>query len=257
MIEILSLLLVGVTAGTLAGLLGVGGGIIIVPSLVWIFHTQLPASSLMHIAIGTSLATMAITSISSIIAHHQRGAVLWSIVWQLSPGIIVGAFVGAIIADALPTEILRKIFAIFILLASAQLGLLPPAPHRQLPGSLSLAGTVIGQISALVGIGGGSLTVPFLVWFNIPIRNAVATSAACGFPIAVSGMIGFVVTGWHINTPWMIGYIYWPAFVAITPATLLFAPLGAKLAHTLPVSNLKKLFAIFLAGIGINMLIME
>jgi len=256
MIEIFSLLLVGVIAGTLAGLLGVGGGIIIVPSLVWIFHTQLPASSLMHIAIGTSLATIMITSISSIIAHHRRGAVLWSIVWQLSPGIIVGAFVGAIIADALPTEILRKIFAIFILLVSAQLGLLAPPPsHRQLPGKLglSIAGTVIGKISALVGIGGGSLTVPFLVWCNIPIRNAVATSAACGFPIAVSGMIGFIVTGWQISEPWMSGYIYWPAFIAITPATLLFAPLGAKLAHTLPVNSLKKLFAVFLAGVGVNM----
>ncbi|KHD05012.1 membrane protein [Candidatus Thiomargarita nelsonii] len=252
MVEILSLLLVGVIAGTLAGLLGVGGGIIIVPSLVWIFHNQLPA--LMHIAIGTSLATIVITSISSIIAHHR--AVLWSIVWQLSPGIIVGAFVGAIIANALPTEILRKFFAIFILLVSAQLALLPPpASHRQLPGKLglSITGTVIGKMSALVGIGGGSLTVPFLVWCNIPIRNAVATSAACGFPIAVSGMIGFIVTGWHISGPWMSGYIYWPAFIAITPATLLFAPLGAKLAHTLPANSLKKLFAVFLAGVGVNM----
>jgi uncharacterized membrane protein YfcA len=261
-VEIFSLLLLGIVAGTLAGLLGIGGGIVIVPALVWILHShaEIPAASLMQIAIGTSLATIVITSISSMIAHHRRGAVLWSIVWQLTPSIIVGALLGAIIADALPSETLRKIFAIFILLVSAQLGFLaPPAPHRQLPGSVatwSIAGTLIGKVSALMGIGGGSLTVPFLVWCNVSIRNAVATSAACGFPIALSGALGFIATGRHIGEAWMSGYIYWPAFIAISPATLLFAPLGAKLAHTLPVNTLKKLFAVFLAGVGVNMLIM-
>lgn len=260
--EIFSLLLLGIIAGTLAGLLGVGGGIVIVPALVWIFRSraEIPSASLMHIAIGTTLATIVITSISSIIAHHRRGAVLWSIVWQLTPGIIVGALLGAIIADTLPSETLRKFFAIFILIVSVQLVILTlPAPHRKLLGrlGLSITGAVIGSVSTIVGIGGGSLTVPFLIWCDIPIRNAIATSAACGFPIAVSGAVGFIVIGRHVSDlpAWTSGYIYWPAFIAIIPTTLLFAPLGAKLAHTLPVNTLKKFFAVFMAGVGINMLI--
>lgn len=248
-------------AGTLAGLLGVGGGAVIIPILVLIFdaNTKIPTASLMHLAIGTSLATIVITSISSVIAHHRRGTVRWIIVWQLTPGIIAGALLGALIANMLSSHILQIIFAIFLLLISVQLGFgIQPAPHHRLPNQLSmgLIGVIIGKMSTLVGIGGGSLTVPFLVWCNVPIHHAVATSAACGFPIAVSGTIGFVVTGWYISElpAWSSGYIYWPAFVAIAPTSLLFAPLGAKLAYTLSVSTLKKIFAIFLAGIGIKML---
>jgi len=251
------LLLLGIIAGTLAGLLGVGGGIIIVPTLVWIFHSQpeIPNTSIMQIAIGTSLATISITSISSIIAHHRYGAVQWRIVWQLTPGIILGALFGAIIADTLTSDTLQKIFALFIILVSVQF-FFAPAPHRQLPRHLYLAGMFIGQISALVGIGGGSLTVPFLVWCNINIRNAIGTSAACGFPIALFGTIGFIATGWNTKTlpAWSSGYIYWPAFVAITPMTLLFAQVGAKLAHSIPVKTLKQIFALFLVVIGIKML---
>lgn len=257
--EIFSLLLLGIVAGTLAGLLGVGGGIIIVPTLVWIFHSQpeIPNTNLMQIAIGTSLATISITSISSIIAHHRYGAVQWRIVWQLTPGIIIGALFAALIADALTSDTLQKIFAVFIILVSVQFFLTAPAPHRQLPKHLHFAGVFIGQISALVGIGGGSLTVPFLVWCNISIRNAIATSAACGFPIALFGTIGFIATGWNTKAlpAWNSGYIYWPAFVAITPMTLLFAQFGAKLAHNIPVKTLKKFFAIFIAVIGIKMLL--
>jgi uncharacterized membrane protein YfcA len=257
-LEIFSLLLLGIVAGTLAGLLGVGGGIIIVPTLVWIFHSmpEIPNTSIMQIAIGTSLATISITSISSIIAHHRYGAVQWRIVWQLTPGIIIGALFGAIIADALTSDTLQKMFAIFIILVSVQFFLTAPPSHSQLPRHLHLVGIFIGQISALVGIGGGSLTVPFLVWCNISIRNAIATSAACGFPIAVFGTIGFIATGWNTKglPAWSSGYIYWPAFVAITPMTLLFAQFGAKLAHNIPINTLKKIFAIFIAVIGIKML---
>ena len=260
-LEIISLLLLGAVAGTLAGLLGVGGCIVIVPVLAWIFrsHPEISSDNLMHIAIGTSLATIVITSISSIRAHHQRGAVLWSIVWRLTPGIIMGALLGAVVADALSSDTLRTFFAIFVLSISVQLGFgIQPAPHRQLPHwlGMNIIGLFIGQLSALVGIGGGSLTVPFLVWCNISIRNAVATSAACGFPIAVSGAAGFIMTGWHMSglPNWSSGYIYWPAFIAITSTSLLFAPLGAQLAHTIPVAILKKIFAMFLAGVGIQML---
>jgi len=294
-LEIISLLLLGAVAGTLAGLLGVGGGIVIVPVFVWIFqsHAEIPITRLMHIAIGTTLATIVITSTSSIIAHHRRGAVHWSIVWQLVPGIIIGALLGAVIADALPSETLRVIFAIFILLVSAQLGfgaqrvphchtnsdkdilcssftsILSPQEAREikpqtienkykLPSKLGMGftGAVIGSSSSLVGIGGGSVIVPFLVWCNVPMRNAVATSAACGFPIAVSGAVGFIATGWHVNElpAFSSGYIYWPAFAAIAPTSLLFAPLGAKLVHIIPTGTLKKFFAVFLVGVGFTVI---
>ncbi len=259
--EIFLLLLLGIVAGTLAGLLGVGGGLVIVPVLVWIFQSNIdiPTAKLMHFAIGTSLSTIVFTSISSIIAHHRHGAVQWSIVWQLSPGIVVGALFGASIADMLPSDILQNIFAIFVLFVSVQMFFLAQGVQsHQLPNrlGLNLAGVVIGKISALVGIGGGSLTVPFFVWCNIPIRIAVATSAACGFPIAVSGAVGFLATGWYVSDlpPYASGYIYWPAFLAIIPTTLLFAPLGAKFAHLIPVNMLKRIFALFLAVIGLKML---
>lgn len=259
--DIFSLILLGIVAGILAGLLGVGGGVVIVPALVWIFqaNAEIPSTHIMHIAIGTSLATIVMTSISSISAHHRRGAVLWSIVWQLTPSLIIGTLLGAVIANFLPSDGLRLFFAVFILLVSVQFGFNVQPPPHQLPGRLGMgiAGCVIGKLSALVGIGGGSLTVPFLIWCNVHVRHAIATSAAGGFPISVSGTIGFIATGWHVsNLPtWSSGYIYWPAFVAIAPASLLFAPLGAKLAHTLPVELLKKIFAVYLAAVGIKMLL--
>lgn len=304
--EIISLLLLGAIAGTLAGLLGVGGGIVIVPVLLWVFqsHADMPTLRIMQMAIGTTMATIVITSISSIVAHHQRRAVLWTIVWQLVPGIIVGALLGAILANALSSDTLQTLFAVFLLLLSAQLGLRTqpgaddssPAGSQtnnnqpqscqtgtytprlslddygkgngqcqavenqyQLPSRLGMGfmGIVIGVISALVGIGGGSLIVPFLVWCQIPIRHAIATSAACGFPIAVSGTAGFMAVGWHVNElpTFSSGYIYWPALAAIAPISLLFAPLGAKWAHTISKNRLKKFFAVFLIIVGINMLL--
>lgn len=303
-LEIISLLLLGAVAGTLAGLLGVGGGVVIVPVLLWIFHSHadIPTVRLMQMAIGTTMATIVITSISSIVAHHRYSAVLWTIVWQLVPGIIVGALLGAILANALSSDTLQTVFAVFILLASAQMGLrtLPyysfftqafsKTNHNQsqsrltgtdtpstsqeygerrsqyqaienpypLPNRLGMGimGAVIGTISALVGIGGGSFIVPFLVGYHIPIRNAVATSAACGFPLAVSGAAGFMLVGWQISElpAFSSGYIYWPALAAIAPMSLLFAPLGAKLAHTISKNLLKKFFAVFLVIVGINML---
>jgi len=247
-------LLIGSIAGILAGLLGVGGGVVLVPVLAWIFHGNpaIPVANLMQVVIGTTLATIVITSISSIIAHHRHQAILWNLVWQLTPGIIIGALFGACIASILPSKFLYNFFAIFILLVAIQLTFnLYPTVHKQLPSKLimRLVGTTIGLFSSLVGIGGGSMTVPFLVWCNTSVRNAVATSAACGFPIAVAGTIGFIITGWQE------GYIYWPALVGIAPASLLFAPLGAKLAHTIPTTMLKKFFAIFLAMVGCKMLL--
>ncbi len=253
-------LLLGAFAGTLAGLLGVGGGLVIVPVLAVVFaRAGLDAGLIMHMAIGTSLATIIATSVSSTYAHHRRGAVLWAAFLSLVPGIILGAWLGAGIAHGLSTAALGAVFGVFELLVAAQMAFgLRPAPHRQLPGPVgtTVAGGIIGTVSAIVGIGGGTLTVPFLSWCNVPIRNAVATSAACGLPIAVAGMIGYVVAGWGAaDLPaWSTGYIYWPAFAGIVATSLLFAPLGAKLAHTVPTGVLKRIFALFLAGLGLYML---
>ena len=262
--DILSLVLLGVIAGVLAGLLGVGGGVVIVPVLVWIFqgNADIPTIHLMHIAIGTSLATIVVTSVSSINAHHRRGAVQWPIVWQLLPGLVIGTLLGSVVADFLPSDGLQLFFSVFILIVALQLGFdLKPSTHRQLLGRLGmgLVGGCIGLLSALVGIGGGSVTVPYLTWCNVNTRHAVATSAAGGFPIAVSGTIGFIATGLSAShlPEWSTGYIYWPAFLAIAPASLLFAPLGAKLAHTVPVHVLKKIFAGYLAVVGLNMIFQQ
>lgn len=254
-------LALGAFAGLMAGLLGVGGGLIIVPVLAWIFqHQAVAAANLMHLAIGTSLATIVVTSLSSVRAHHRRGAVLWPVVWRLTPGIILGAWLGAAVAHALPSAILSKIFAGFVLLVAAQMAFgAKPAPQRSLPGLTGMAavGGLIGVVSAIVGIGGGSLTVPFLTWCNVAMRQAVATSAACGLPIALAGSIGFVVTGLSAAPlpPWSVGYVSLPALVGVAAASMLTAPLGAKLAHTLPTTVLKKVFAGFLTLIGLKMLL--
>ena len=254
-------LALGAFAGLMAGLLGVGGGLIIVPVLAGIFqHQQMSAAVIMHLAIGTSLATIVVTSVSSVRAHHQRGAVLWPVVWRLTPGIVIGAWLGAAVADALPSAVLSKIFAVFVLVVAAQMAFgAKPAPHRELPGAPGMLATggVIGAVSAIVGIGGGSLTVPFLTWCNTPMRQAVATSAACGLPIALAGAIGFIVTGLNAAElpAWSLGYVYGPALVGVAFASMLSAPLGAKLAHTLPAEVLKKVFAVFLMLIGVKMLL--
>ncbi|OGI55303.1 MAG: hypothetical protein A3E57_01050 [Candidatus Muproteobacteria bacterium RIFCSPHIGHO2_12_FULL_60_33] len=254
-------LLVGAFAGLIAGLLGVGGGLIIVPVLVFVFQGQgVDSSLIVHLAIGTSLATIAITSISSMRAHHRHGAVQWPVFRRLAPGIVVGALVGAIIADFMPTTAMRLWFGIFELLVAAQIGFnLMVAPRGHLPGTLgtNIAGGVIGAVSAALGIGGGTLTTPFLVWCNISLRQAVATSSACGLPIAGAGAAGFVATGWNESglPVWSSGYLYWPAFAGIAVSSLLFAPLGAKLTHTLPVVVLRRFFAVFLVVLGVRMLI--
>jgi len=254
-------LLAGVIAGVLAGMLGVGGGLVIVPVLAFLFAQQgFDSAVIMHLAIGTSLATIVLTSISSIRAHHRRGAVRWPVVASLTPGIILGAWLGAAVAHQLPNTALRVIFGIFELAVAAQMALeVSAAPHRQLPGraGTGLAGMVIGSVSAIVGIGGGTLTVPFLTWCNVEMRQAVATSAACGLPIALSGAVAFVVTGWHDPAlpPASSGYLHWPALFGIAITSVLFAPLGARLAHTLPVRTLRRFFALFLLLLGIRMLL--
>lgn len=259
--ELVIYLTLGAFAGTLAGLLGVGGGLVIVPVLALVFaHQGVSPDVIMHLAIGTSLATIVFTSVSSVRAHHRRGAVLWPAFWRMTPGIVVGAMVGALVADRVPSRDLQAVFGIFELLVAAQLALdTRPGPHRRLPRwpGMGLAGLVIGSVSAVIGIGGGTMTVPFLAWCNVKMQQAVGTSAACGLPIAVAGALGFVSFGW--DAPGLprgaYGYLYLPALGGIVLASVLFAPLGARLAHALPARLLKRFFAVFLALLGLRMLI--
>lgn len=253
--------ILGAFAGLIAGLLGVGGGLIIVPVLVAIFDNQGIANSvIVHLAIGTSLASIVFTSISSIWAHHRNRAVLWPICFRLTPGIISGAWLGAAIADFIPSDMLKRIFGLFELYVAIQMTLnIKPKPHREFPtnwGAFGI-GNIIGSVSTLVGIGGGTLTVPILTWCNIAMRNCVATSAACGLPIAVAGAIGFIVTGWtNSNLPGhSLGFVYLPALLAIVSGSVLTAPLGAKLAHILPTPRLKQIFAILLYVLSARMLL--
>lgn len=251
---------VGAFAGVLAGLLGVGGGLVIVPVLALLFHhAGFAPAVIMHLAIGTSLATIIFTSISSVRAHHKHGAVRWELFRALTPGIIVGALLGALLADRIPSSQLKTVFGLFELMVAIQMGLnIIPAPKRGLPGAVALggAGSVIGMISALVGVGGGTMTVPFLQWSHVPMRQAVATSAACGLPIAITGAAGFIAAGWGDTTlpEGSSGYLYWPAFIGIVAASVLFAPLGARLAHRLPAVLLKRFFSLFLLLLAIRML---
>ncbi|HED17804.1 MAG TPA: sulfite exporter TauE/SafE family protein [Gammaproteobacteria bacterium] len=259
--SLLLFLLLGVIAGLLAGLLGVGGGLIIVPVLaVLLPDVGIHNSLVMHVALGTSLATIVATSMASAWEHQKHHAVLWPVFWRLTPGIVIGAWLGAAVAEQMASQLLQRVFGIFELLVAMQIFFgFGASAHRQLPGAAmtGIAGTVIGSVSAIVGIGGGTMTVPFLVWCNVTIRKAVATSAAVGLPIALAGSSGYILAGMSDSglPEWSSGYVYWPAFAAIISTSLLLAPVGARLAHRMPMSALKKGFALLLVVLGVRMLI--
>jgi len=239
-------LLLGVFAGLVAGLLGAGGGLIIVPVLAFVFHKQGFSSGLvMHLAIGTSLATIIFSSISSMRAHHRHGAILWPVFRKLLPGIGLGALAGAFLAKLLSTQFLNNFFAVFELMVAVQMAInLRPKSARQLPQSIGIlfVGGITGVVSSIVGVGGGTMVVPFLVWCNVAMRNAVATSSACVLPLAIAGTLGFVMGGWkNIDLPdYSFGFIYLPALLGVIITSVLFAPVGARLAHRLPAVVLKK-----------------
>jgi len=242
----------GAVAGTLAGLLGIGGGIIIVPVLALVFKSQgIHSDVLMHVSIGTSLATIVVTSISSIRAHQKHRAILWPVFKKITPGIICGGLLGAMLAKMIAGDYLRIMFGLFMLMVAAQMIFgNTTSPHRQLPRvpGMIFFGALIGTISSLMGVGGGSMSVPFLTWCNITIRNAIATSAAIGLPIAIAGVAGFIITGWGVaNRPqWSLGFVNFPAFFSIVVASTLFAPLGAKISHRISPHRLKLFFGYFL-----------
>jgi uncharacterized membrane protein YfcA len=258
--DTLVLIVVGAVAGTLSGLLGIGGGAIIVPVLALLFeHQGMSDGVLMQAAIGTSLATIFFTSVSSVRAHHARRSIRWPVFWQLTPGIVVGTLIGAAVAHWLPGNVLKILFGAFLLLIAAQMARGQTLnSHRPLPRprSMALAGGVIGALSALFGIGGGSLSVPFLTWCSLKPVEAIATSAAMGVPIALGGTIGYVVTGLYASglPPWSVGYVVLPPFAGVVVASVLFAPLGARLAHRLPQLTLQRVFAALLVVLGLRLL---
>jgi uncharacterized membrane protein YfcA len=252
--------LVGAVAGVLAGLLGIGGGLVIVPMLVFCFSLQGIAGTVtMHLALGTSMASIIFTAVSSFMAHHRRGAVHWEVVKRIVVGIFVGTFLGSCVAARLSTNFLKFFFVIFLYyVASQMLTNRKPKPSRQLPGKMGMfgVGNVIGAVSSLVGIGGGTLSVPFMIWCNIPLHHAIGTSAAIGFPIAIAGTIGYIVNGLQAaDLPALsLGYVYFPALLGIVCISVLTAPLGVRLAHSLPVDRLKRVFAVLLYIVATRML---
>lgn len=249
---LLAYLAIGVVAGVAAGMLGIGGGLIIVAPLAALYRYQgFSEDILMQLAVGTSLTTIIFTAVSSARAHHRRGAVLWPILKHFIPGVLVGCAIGALIADRVSSRDLEIFVGTFAGIAGLRMLLnRNPPPDRGLPGSAVLfsVAVVIGMVSTLVGIGGGLMTVPFLVWRSVPVRHAIGTSSALGFPIAVFGAVGMMAVGYgHPGLPGhAIGYVYWPGVLTIAAATVTFAPLGAHLVHVLPIRVVTVVFAFLL-----------
>lgn len=259
---LLMLLTMGAGAGFLAGLLGIGGGMVMVPFLVMIFDRGgFAPERVVQMALATSLTTILFTSLSSVRAHHRRGGVQWPLVRALVPGIILGSLLGARLVGYMPGRLLAGIFGVFISWTAYRMfrGVRHAAgtPGGKLPGAAGLfgAGSMIGMLSALLGAGGGFITVPYLSNRGVSFPHAIATSAACGFPIALAGTLGYLLVGWWQQIPGGgLAYINVQALFSIVPMSMLFAPLGASMAHRLPVAHLKRFFALLLLSLAVYML---
>jgi uncharacterized membrane protein YfcA len=257
---ILACLLLGTVAGFLAGLLGIGGGALLVPMLVSLFERlHVTPDHILHLALGTSMAAIVVSAAISLRTHHAHGAVDWPTVRRMTIGVLAGTLLGTFIARQISTQALSLIFAVFIsYVALTMLIGFRPQPSRQLPGpgGLMAAGGGIGVVSALVAIGGGALTVPFLTWCNRDIRQAIGTSAALGLPIALGGTAGYLYNGWGVDNlpPQVLGYVHLPALVAIVAASLITTPFGARAAHRLPVQLIRRLFSLLLVALAARML---
>ena len=250
-------MLLGAFSGFIAGLLGVGGGLIIVPVLLYLLSGSLSEAVLMHTAVGTALAAIVFTSISSVRAHHRHGAIDWTNFKKLTPTILLGAFSGALLTKLMSFDFMRLFFAFFELSVAAIMyfGISSSKHIDHLSRwAWRLVGYVIGLVSAIVGIGGGTMTTPFLTYNNVPIKRAIATSAAVGMPIAIAGALGFMLVGWQAGQG-TSGFVHLQALVSISVASVLFAPLGAKVAHQVDGKKLKRFFALFLAFLAVTVMI--
>ena len=258
-------LAVGVFVGFFAGLLGIGGGSVMVPILSLTFAAQgFSSDHVIHMALATSMATIIPGGVASAWAHHRHRAVDWQVVKQMTPGILTGTFSGAVIAHFSSTAFLKTFFVGFICFLAAQLLFdLKPAPRKgrhALPGPLGMFafGALMGVISSFAGIGGAVLSIAFLTWCNKSMHDAIGTAAAIGVPLAIAGTVGFVATGLMFDRAlptWSLGYVYLPAFVGIAITSSAIAPLGAKLAHRLPVNVLRRVFVVFLVGLAVKMVV--
>ena len=250
----------GIVVGFLAGLLGIGGGMTMVPALAFMFPAQgFPYETRFQVILATSMATIIFTSVSSLNAHHAKGAVNWRVIALMSPGILIGGLLGSRAVSYLSTLFLTIFFICFMFYSATQMLInFKPKAARTLPGAVGMgvAGVVLGFLSAMASVGGAFFAIPFLTWCNVPIHHAIGTSAALGFPIALFTTVGNVFNGWGVaNVPQpSLGFVYLPALVGISIASVLTAPYGARLAHRLPVQTLKRSFAVMLYVLGVKML---
>jgi uncharacterized membrane protein YfcA len=269
-IFILYYIAAGAFAGLLAGLFGIGGGMIIVPALIYIFKAQgIPETALTHVGIGTSLSTIIVTSISSLRTHNNKGAVNWNVWKRMAPGLVIGSLIGAGIASIIHGDSLQAIIGAGAFLVGLKMLFMKNKSLEEndygkllSPIGQTGLGGFIGIISAIFGIGGGTLTVPILSYYGLKIQNAVGTSAACGLPIAAAGAFGFFIFGQFIDPTikealpsGILGFVHIYAFISVSLASFLTAQIGAKLAHKLPAKTLKKSFAILLLIVGIKLIL--
>ena len=252
---------IGAAVGFFAGMLGIGGGAIMVPLLVILFDAQgLPKSHILHLAVGTGMATILFTSVASVRAHASRGAIRWDIARNITPGILLGGLVGSWIASFIPPLLFAALFTAVIYIAATNLLIdRKPKPSREAPGfaGMSVFGFVVSAASAFAAIGGAFLTVPFMLWCNVPMLQAIGTAAVIGFPIALSGTVGFIATGLRETglPPYTVGFVYLPALAGIVVTSMLMAPVGAAAAHRLPTVWLKRIFAVLFYVMATKMLL--
>ena len=256
----LAYLAIGSAVGFFAGLLGIGGGAVMVPMLVWVFTAQgLPEQHIMHLALGTSMSTIMFTSISSMRAHHAHDAVDWRIARAMAPGILTGSFLAALAAGLIATRPLAVMFTALVFYAATQILFdLRPRRTRELPGpgGIFAAGACIGGVSSLLAAGGAFMVIPFLAWCSVPLRRAIGTAAAVGLPIALAGTAGYILQGLRVAglPPGTLGYVFLPALVLVVLTSMLAAPLGARVAHRVPVKRLRVVFAFVLYALATRML---
>ena len=254
-------MLLGVIAGLLAGLFGLGGGVVIVPALFWLFSAQqFPHEYIMIMAVATSLATIIFTSVSSVMAHFKLGTIIWDRVFRLTPGILFGAGIGAVLADLLVDETLKWFFISYLIYVAIRMAMQANSmggENKKAHWLDYLVGNGIGFLSSILGIGGGTLTVPYLLGRQVAMKNAVAVSSACGLPIAISGAMVYTWLGWDnaFLPVWSLGYIYLPALAGVVICSIFTAPIGAKLAYKLPAKKLKRYFSIVILLIAIKMIL--
>lgn len=254
-------LAIGLVVGTFAGMLGIGGGMIMIPLLAFAFTGQgMAHEQVLHLAVGTAMATIAFTSLSSMHAHASRKAVRWEIALRMTPGILLGGLLGAQVARMMSTRVLAIYFAIFVSVMAINMAVeLRPKAARQPFGTAGMftAGFVISGLSALIAMGGAVLTVPLMLYMQVPMIQAIGTAAAIGFPIAVGGTAGYLVNGWGATglPSWSVGYVYVPALIGITLASVVAAPVGASMAHRLPARTLRRIFAALLLVLAGRMVV--